>query len=315
MRIKKAVRRKVYINGSIVFENKARISVFDRGLLYGDGLFETMKATDGVIAFKDAHIKRLQRGARLMEIPAKPLAGFFAEIKAGILEKLIETNGLGTGPAYMRITITRGHDKSPLFFQRWGTSSPTLKKGGLGGDSTPTIFVMTRPLDAEAILKQQAAGIKAVFVKPEGCCPAISWIKTLNYLPSVLGKAQAARKGAGEGIFINSNGCVTEATGANLFIVTRGGIIKTAPVYEGLPGKGVLPGIIRHAVIKKAIRLGIHVKETAIRPADLVNAKEAFLTNSCIEICPLVAIDAAIIGNGSPGKVTRIIQRAFGLYI
>ena len=122
MSIKKPGRKKVYLNGSLVFEDKACTSVFDAGLLYGDGLFETMKAMNGVIAFKDAHIRRLQRGARLLEIPSKPLAGFFKEIKAGILERLIEANGLGSGPTYMRITVTRGYDKS---------AAPLFQRGGL----------------------------------------------------------------------------------------------------------------------------------------------------------------------------------------
>lgn len=317
MSIKKTAGRLVYLNGSVVSEDKAAVSVFDRGFLYGDGLFETMKATDGVIAFKSAHIKRLQRGAQLLDIPAKSLAVFFAEVKAGMLEKLIKTNGLGAGPTYMRITVTRGYDTppAPTLKKGGGLVSPTLKKGGLGGDLTPTILVVTKPLDALALLKQQRAGITAVFIEPKGCCPVIAWVKTLNYLPSVIGKAQAAKKGATEGIFINSDGFVTEATGANLFIVTRRGVIKTAPVHEGLAGKGVLGGIVRHAVIKEAAKLRIPLEETAIRPSDLLNAREAFLTNSCMEICPLVAVNGGNIGNGVPGKVTRIIQRAFKLNI
>jgi len=148
----------------------------------------------------------------------------------------------------------------------------------------------------------------------KGYCPSIPWIKTLNYLPSILGKAEAARKGATEGIFIDCDGCATEATAANLFIVTRAGI-KTAPVYEGTPGRGVLPGIMRHAVINEARRLGIPVREGRIRQTELVGAIEAFLTNSCIEVCPLVAVDGRTIGSGRPGAVTRTIQTAFALEI
>ncbi|OGQ52612.1 MAG: hypothetical protein A3J24_04785 [Deltaproteobacteria bacterium RIFCSPLOWO2_02_FULL_53_8] len=168
-------------------------------------------------------------------------------------------------------------------------------------------------MDAESLLERQRNGVKAVFVKPQGCCPPIAWIKTLNYLPSIMGKAQAEKKGADEGIFVNNDGFVTEATGANLFIVTRSNVIKTAPIYEGLSGKGVLGGIIRGVVIKESGKLGIALKETDIRPSDLLCAKEAFITNSCIDVCPLVAVDNAAIGDGSPGKITRVIQRALGL--
>jgi len=306
MGIKKLSGRKVYLNGSLVLEKKACIPVFDRGLLYGDGLFETMKATDGIIAYRSAHMKRLQKGARLLGIPAGPLKDLFADVKAGTLERLIKANGHDTGPAYMRITVTRGYDPKAISSAGLATGAHFRSVAGF----TPTILVVTKPMDAKALSKQQKNGIKAVLIK--GYCPSIPWIKTLNYLPSILGRAEAARKGASDGIFIDADGYVTEATSANLFIVTRSGL-KTAPVYEGTPGKGVLPGIMRGAVINQARRLGIRITEGRIRPAELTGAAEAFLTNSCIEVCPLVAVDGRAIGSGRPGVITRAIQNAFAL--
>lgn len=299
MPLKKSIRKKVYLNGSLVFEDRASVPVFDRGLLYGDGLFETMKAAHGVVAFKDAHIKRLKKGARLLGIPAKAinLKGFFDDVKNNALERLLEANRLHNGTAYLRITVTRGQDPG-----NYGRTTC----------SAPTVLVTTRPLDAKQITAQQRRGIKAVFIK--GYCPSIPWIKTLNYLPNVLGKAEAARKGASEGIFVDHDGCVTEGTSTNVFIVTDG-IIKTPPVYEGTPGRGVLPGIIRQAVILAARKLGLTVKESAILPTDLLSADEVFLTNSAVDIVPLVRVGAKIIGNNKPGKVTRALQKACGLDI
>ncbi|MBI5599185.1 MAG: aminotransferase class IV [Deltaproteobacteria bacterium] len=291
----KAKTYKVYLNGSIVPGGKASVTVFDRGLLYGDGLFETMKAADGTIAFKDAHLRRLKKGAALLGIPAKGIRGFFADVRSGLLERLLHTNRLDRGAAYMRITVTRG-----------------VSEEGYGSTKclAPTVLVTARAMDAKAAARMQKKGVNAVFIK--GYCPSIPWIKTLNYLPSVLGRAEAARKGASEGIFTGLDGSITEGTSTNVFIV-KSGVLKTPAVYDGGPGKGVLPGIVREETIKAAKRLGISVREARLKQRDLMEADEAFLTNSGIEIVPLVRVGARIIGNARPGNVTRMLQRAFGL--
>lgn len=279
---------KVYINGKIVPEAKASISVFDRGLNYGDGLFETVKAYNSSPAFLKAHIKRLKHGAEFLGIPVKLLKPLEAEIKHGVLEKLLKANALDKGRAYLKIIVTRGvykHGHGP---------SKNIK---------PTIIIIAKPLDVKMISKLQKNGIKAVAVNSP--LPAMPEVKTLNYLPNVLAKADAVKQGAFEGLFVNKNGRITEGSSSNIFVVSKG-VVKTPPVE-----RSALAGVTRLHVITCAKELGLKVKECSLTAGNILKSDEAFLTNSIIEVVPLIQLSRKKIGSGKPGAVTRILQKAY----
>lgn len=280
----------VYINGAIVPEKRARISIFDRGFLYGDGVFETLKYSNGQTAFMDEHAERLLKNLALIGIPAKGVKKLIADIKDKIIDRLIEKNGLAGKNAYVRITVTRGLDIGGLL------PSPGI---------SPTCVIAVKAIDDRFIRRIQKNGVKAVTVS--GLTRALPSIKSLNFLPNVLGKMEARRRGAHEGIFTGKNGHVTEGTSTNLFIVKENRLL-TPPASNAIGMDGALPGVMRQAVIKMAKTLGIPFKEKTIKKKDLLTCDEAFLTNSIIEAVPLIKVDGRVIGSGRPGDITRLIH-------
>ncbi len=266
------MKTKIYLNGSIVPEDKAHISVFDRGINYGDGLFETMKAYEGRPAFLKEHLQRLRTGARFLNIPLKPLE---ADVKDGVIDRLLKANGLSKGIAYLKIIVTRGVDK--------GGHAPPKK-------TKPTLIIMAKPLDEDYIARLQKKGVKAVLIK--GCAPAFGGFKTLNHLPCVLAKAEAKRRGAFEGIFVGEDGTIKEGSSTNIFIISKG-ILKTPPVGNTA---GVLPGVTRQAVIRIAKKMGLRVKESPISTKELFKCDAAFLTNSILGMVPLLGVNSRRIG-------------------
>lgn len=283
---------KVYINGRLYDEYRAHISVFDRGLMYGDGLFETIKAMDGCPLFLKEHIDRLKNGARIIGIPLKGLTPLETGIKNGLIARLLKTNGQGSGAACIRITVTRG---TPAKFGR--------QSHGPGARPTLTTIIYTRQIDSKGTVAMQRNGTAAVFIR--GLCPAIPFVKTINFLPNVLAKAEALKRKAYEGIFVDEKGRILEGSSTNVFIVSNG-VIKTPPV-----GEGALPGITRGATLKLAERLGLNAKEEDVLTKDLIESNEAFLTNSVIDIVPLVKAGGKTLGNGRPGPITRVLQAAY----
>ncbi|MBI1911234.1 MAG: aminotransferase class IV [Deltaproteobacteria bacterium] len=283
---------KAYLNGKIIPENKACVSIFDRGLLYGDGLLDTMRAEDGAVLFLPEHLKRLKKGAKALGIPIKAFKAFDEDIKAGVIEKLLKANGLNKGAAYIRITVTRGVDKSGYMPQK---------------DPVPTFIIACKPVDLEHVLKLQKNGVKAVIIKGYG--PPIPSIKTLNYLPSVLGKAEAIKKGAYEGIFTDNDTSVREGTASNIFIV-KNGKLMTPMLKERLSSEGILPGIMRGVILWLAKKNKLDAEETKLYVEDLLMCEEAFLTNSISEIVPVTKINGSVIGTGKRGPITRLLQDA-----
>ncbi len=283
----------VYINGHIMEEARARISVFDRGLNYGDALFETMKAEEGEVRLIKAHMARLLAGIKLLGIPKSGLKKLASDIRAGVLTRLLKKNGLVRGVASLRITVTRGVDTGNY-----------LPKKGL----SPTIIITVRPVDERHVRKIQSKGVKGILLK--GASPALAGVKTVNFLPNVLGRAEAKARGASEGIFIDTKGYLLEGTASNIFIVKKG-VIKTPPLSKNPLSTGVLPGTARASVIKRARAERIPVKETKISTADLLSSDEAFLTSSTMGVVPLVEVDSKTIGpNGKKGPLTSLLQDA-----
>jgi branched-chain amino acid aminotransferase len=279
----------VLLNGRIIDASRATVSVYDRGLLYGDGLFETMRAYRGVAFAIEEHFHRLRTSADILGLPVPDLDW------PALIAELLEKNDLTRRDAWVRLTITRGPAEPRVL-------PPDLAK--------PTTILMVRPLDPEiAALQRQGA---AVALLPFACQGFIPEHKSLNYLPAVVGKVLASYHGAYEGIFVRSDHVLTEGTTTSVFVV-RDGALWTSP--EG----GILPGITRRLVIELARNNNLRVLEHEITTTDLRLADEAFLTSSLIEIVPIVRLDAAALGKGRPGPLTlkllKLYQTAVKEYV
>lgn len=285
----------VYLNGRIIPEERASVPVADRGLLYGDGLFETIRTTDGAPEHLGEHLERLAAGARSLGFPAYVARETASALKGGLIERLVKKNGLDRGIAAVRVTITAG--PVPVGYAR----------GPRGLE--PTVLVMTRPVDEREVSRIHGRGLGAVIV--EGLGPAVPGIKTIDYISSVLGKSMARKRGAYEAIFTGPGGAISEGTSSNVFIVKRGRV-STPPLIGPKNGMTILPGVMRTVVIEAAGRLGISVSEKRIRSEDLASSDEAFLTNSVLHVAPLVRLDSRKIGPGRPGPVTRSLMDEVG---
>jgi branched-chain amino acid aminotransferase len=278
---------KIYINGELVDRAKAQISVFDHGLLYGDGVFEGIRSYNGLVFKLKEHIDRLFESMHtiMLDIPLSR-----KQLEAAIITTL-KINKLKD--AYIRLIVTRG-------------------EGDLGLDpqkcSKPTIIIITDKISLYPNLdKLYRKGLEIVTVPtqrniPEALNPQI---KSLNYLNNILAKIEATNSGVQEAVMLNSDGYVAECTGDNIFIVKDESLI-TPPPYAG-----ILKGITRGVVIDIAKRAKIKVYEELITRHDLFNAEECFLTGTAAEIVPVVKIDARVIGRGIAGKITLRLIREF----
>ena len=265
--------------------DEAKITVFDHGLLYGDGVFEGIRSYNGLIFKLSEHLDRLYESAKAIEL-AIPMT------KEGLVDAIMRTlKANNLKDAYIRLVVTRG-------------------AGDLGLDprkcKRPTIFIIT---DKIVLYPKEfyENGLAVVIVKTrrnakEALNPQI---KSLNYLNNILAKIEAIKANVEESIMLNNDGYVAEGTGDNIFIV-RKGVLSTPP--EDI---GVLKGITRLAVISLAGRESISVKEEMIKPEDLYGADECFLTGTAAEIVPVTKIDGNVIGNGHPGGVTTKLLAAF----
>lgn len=277
--------RVVYINGKFVPEEDAKISVYDHGLLYGDGAFEGIRVYSRKVFKLREHIARLFRSAHalMIELPITP-----QELEDAILTAL-KTNDLTDG--YIRLTISRGV--------------------GLGldprGVKNPTIVVMT---DKLSLYPQEMYrdGLMVVTVSTR-VPPAQSLeprIKSLGkYVCNIQAKLEANRVGAGEGLMLNVEGYVAEATGDNIFLIVGGKLI-TPP-----PSAGILEGITRNTVMELAEGMGITVIEKMFTQFDVYTADECFLTGTAAEVIPVATVDGRSIGSGKPGEMTKKLMAAY----
>ncbi len=269
---------KVYIGGKFYDERVARISVFDHGLLYGDGIFEGIRAYNGRVFKLREHIDRLFCSAKsiLLEMPMAQ-----AELVAAVLETC-RRNKVRDG--YIRLVVTRGigtlginpnRCKSPTVIIIAGKIQlypPELYERGMEIITVPTVRNLHSALN-----------------------PAI---KSLNYLNNILAKIEANNAGCEEAVMLNAEGFVAECTGDNLFIVKDGHCL-TPPLSAG-----ALYGITRQVVLDMAAESGLGVGEPNLTRHDLFNADECFLTGTGAELVPIVKIDGRVIGTGKPGRVT-----------
>jgi len=272
----------VYLNGSLVPLDRAKISVLDYGFLYGYGLFETMRAYGGKVFLLDKHLERLDNSLEMLGIKTEGLSLKYAVMDTIRANKLTD--------ARVRIAVSVGE----------GGTVPDPASCG-----EPTVLVVAtayKPYPDEVYEKGFRAVISSIRRNSQS---PVSTLKSANYLDSLLARQEARKAGVDEALLLNDKGLLAEASMSNIFLLS-GGALKTPRVESG-----ILPGITREAVLEIAAKSGIGSTETNITQGELNNAQEAFLTNSVMEIMPLVEVDGRAIGSGSPGPVTRGLMAAY----
>ena len=279
----------VYLNGSLIPRSQARVSVFDYGFLYGCALFETMRAYNGQIFLPERHLKRLRDSAAVIGLGSR-LAG----VDLGkACNDTLKANNLRD--ARLRLTVSRG-EAGPF--------------PGPATDAVPTVLVTATSYQglSDRIYNE---GFKAGISSLRRCRQSpLSRLKSANYLVSVLAKREAEAAGLDESLLLNEGDLITEGSISNVFFVSRSGLATPSVA------SGILPGITRGVVLELAGTLKINACELDIRIADLAQFDEAFLTNSIMEIMPLVEVrddsgKVITIGSGKPGAVTKRLMAAY----
>jgi branched-chain amino acid aminotransferase len=275
---------RIYIDGKFYREGEAKVSVFDHGLLYGDGIFEGIRFYNGRVFRLEEHIERLWDSARsiCLEIPMSP-----HEMTEALLET-IRQNDLRDG--YIRLLVTRG-------VGNLGLNPAQCKRPSV------VIIVAKIALYPESIYRKGLTVVTCATrrTSPSALNPAV---KSLNYLNNVMARIEANLAGADEALMLNSAGYVAECTADNIFIIKHGHIFTPSIAA------GALRGITRSVVFEIAAELGVQVTESDITRHDVFIADECFLTGTAAEMIPVVKADGRLIGNGKPGPMTaQIIER------
>ncbi len=279
----------VYLKNRFVLEQKALISVFDRGFLYGDGIFETVRAYDGKIFLLSRHLDRLSNAARRLDI-AIPKADHLASLLYETLDRNRLRNTL------LRLTLTRG---GPAPARGTAPANGTTPARG------PTLVIFARPNRYPNALYQKGVTGQIVTIRRNGKTAQDPALKSISFLNNILAKQEAARAGAFEAILLNPSGVLAEGSTSNLFWIRAGRL------YTPAASVGILAGITRGVVIASAKENSVEVKEGLYRKGDLFDANEAFLTNTGFELLPLIQIDQRKIGTGRPGRMTRQLHQFF----
>jgi branched-chain amino acid aminotransferase len=276
---------RIYINGKLYDKNEAKVSVYDHGFLYGDGVFEGIRIYGGKVFRLAEHIDRLYESARhvWLEIPLRR-----EQMTQAVLET-VKANDKREG--YIRLIVSRGD-------------------GGLGLDprkcKEPQIIIIVDDISLypKEFYDNGLEIITASTIRNHhnALNPRI---KSLNYLNNILAKIEAVRAGCHEAIMLNHNGEVAECTGDNLFIVKQGRL-RTPPISAG-----ILEGITRNAVIELACRADLPVEEITLTRHDVYSADECFLTGTAAEVIAVVKCDGRLIGDGRPGPITRQLRERF----
>lgn len=275
----------IYVDGEFYQKEEAKVSVFDHGLLYGDGVFEGTRAYNGRIFQFDEHINRLYDSAKViaLEIPLSK-----EEMKEAHLATLRRNN---LQNAYIRTVVTRG-------------------VGDLGLDprkcAKASVIIIA---DAITLYPQELyeKGLKVITVPTRRNMPETvnPMIKSLNYLNNIMAKIEANLAGVSEAIMLNQEGYVAECTGDNIFVIKDKTIVTPAASF------GALKGITRSVVMKLAAEIGLEVKETALTRYDVYVADECFLTGTAAEVIPVVEVDGRRIADGAPGSYSKKLKENF----
>jgi branched-chain amino acid aminotransferase len=275
----------VYLDGHFVARERARVSIYDHGFLYGDGIYETMRAYEGKLFLLKRHLARLKHSADAISLKL-PLS---LERIGDALHESLRVNKLQE--AYVRLHISRGPGEIGL--------DPALCVA-------PTMVIITKPFhDYPAAYYER--GVAAAIVKTRRNHPLAlpPSIKGTNFLNNILAKIEAVKARAYEGIMLNWEGYVAEGTISNIFMVKKG--VLCTPHLD----TGILEGVTRDLVLRLAKRNKIPAREAMLRPKDLLSADESFITNTTMEIMPVTTMDKKKIGKGLPGPVTAALRQAY----
>jgi branched-chain amino acid aminotransferase len=276
---------KIWLDGELVDESAAKISVFDHGLLYGDGVFEGIRIYNGRVFRLVEHIKRLFDSAKAILIT-------MPWTQEEVIQYTVDTvaaNGLKDG--YIRLVVTRG-------------------AGGLGLNPylcpKPSMFIIAATISLYPE-EHYTNGLAVITCATRRPAPAalMPQVKSLNYLNNIMAKVEAIQSGALEAVMLNEQGYVAECTGDNIFIL-RDGVLYTPQVSDG-----ALDGITRDVILEIAEELGIKAVERPMTRYDIYIADECFLTGTAAEVIPVVSLDRRVIGDGKPGPITKRFLEAF----
>lgn len=272
----------VYLNGKFISHEQATVSVYERGFLFGDGIYEVIRSYHGYFFETEAHLRRLQHGLATLQLPFDDFAGL-----ENIARRLLAENNLLNGESLIYFQITRG-------------AAIPRKHFFPPPDTPPTVYIAANKFVPSRDLIEN--GVAAITM------PDIRWhrcdLKTINLLPNVLASQKAHEQGADEAIFIHE-GVATEASHSNLFAVFDGKVI-THP-----RSPKILPGITRAVVLELCQELRLPLEETPQVATRLPQASELFLSRTTGEVVPIVRLDNVVIADGKPGPITRKLQEAF----
>jgi len=280
---------KVWLNGALVHSDQAKVSIFDHGLLYGDGVFEGIRCYSGRVFKLATHLKRLADSAKAIRLDI----GYPDESLAQAIRDTLDANGLSD--AYIRLGVTRG-------------------VGTLGLNPLkchqPCVFIIAGEIELypRELYENGMAVITASTIRnhPGALSPRI---KSLNYLNNILAKLEALDAGVMEAVMLNHQGHVAECTGDNIFIVRKQGgqdTLITPPLHAG-----ILEGVTMNVVIGLALDTGVPLERADMTRYDLYTADEMFLTGTAAEVIPVTKIDGRVIGQGVPGQVTQRLIEGF----
>jgi len=266
----------IYVNGRLVPRDRARVSALDHGFLYGHGAFETLRSYSGSFFCLEGHLDRLFHSLERLGI-ALPLSR--GELAAA-LQRTLEANGLKE--ARVRVTISAGQ----------GEAAPEPLP------SSPTVVITAQPFTPPPPQAYQSGYSALVFPFPVLSRSALSGVKSTNYIPLLLARRWAREGHAQDALLLNEKGFLVEASNANLFLVVEEGLVTPDE------GSGPLPGIARAVVLELARGQGIPCRERAVRPEELAEAREAFITSSLLEVMPLTRVGGRPVGQGQAGELS-----------
>lgn len=273
-----------FINDSFVPEDQATISIFDRGFLYGDGLFETVRIYGGKVFRLERHLERLASGLRTLRFTIP----YDSAALSRRLNELIARNEVREG--FARIIVTRGIGDFGL-----GTTSAR--------DPVVVMYAQSRPPFGP---EQYQRGFRVVLAKERANAQSTMEVtKTISRVHHVIAKMEAERAGVDDAIMLNTRGHIAEGTTSNAFLI-KGGRLLTAPIEEGL-----LPGITREVIQTLATQKRVPIQEGAYSVEDVYGADEVFLSSTLIELMPVTEVDGRKIGDGEPGPITRELHEAY----
>jgi D-alanine transaminase len=275
--------RTVYLNGDWLPETQARISVFDRGFLFADAVYEVTAVVNGRLVDFDGHYARLQRSCRELQL-ALPVD---REALLTIHRRLIADNALLEGGVYLQ--LTRGNSGDRDFNFPSENVAPTL-----------VLFTQARAVQNPP---QAETGIRVI------TCPDIRWqrrdIKTVQLLAPTLAKALAHAQGADDALLVE-DGYITEGSACNCYLVQNDNTIVTRPL-----GNSILPGITRQAILRLALETGLSVEERRFTLDEMMQASEVFISSATTFVWPVVSIDGQPVGDGTPGPITRQVRQLY----